>query len=270
MPKATSSTGVQGETAIAPIAKPIEELLNNLHETINNVMQLGHARTDINFTENLKYYKTYTLNNCIVVTLYYTRCCVQLCYNTDLRAWNVYTLATAELITPYTTSILQQAQYMYVVGNSLYIKQYDPTVCAAYQYLDTGNREINTELKKRFREVQLKFKPKDLTDAQVCTGFYIDGSSRTSAETYNVRTTTIDSENVIIVEPNLQGLDVFPTTELGKWTLGQSAFPGNTLCKVRIPVVGKGYTTRLVFISKAEKDFELFGYSWVYRTMNAR
>jgi hypothetical protein len=148
-----------------------------------------------------------------------------------------------------------------------------------YQYIDTGNREIDTEHKKRFREFQFKIKNINATELAFYTGFYVDGAERKNIIKYE---TSVNENNEIIVTPvlddavsyNADGL--FMPTELGEedskvcWVVGDSAFPGRTLWKVRMPVSGKGYTPRVELLSLNEQRYEILGHSWVYRTMDAR
>ena len=230
---------------------------------------------------------------------------VQLVYNTDTRTWLLRIFQTSELLVPYNISNLMQTQYLSIIygmpangletiralqlcalkdvqdiyyngfritpnSDLISITHFAPIIKNC-QYLDTGNREINTELKKRFREIQFKLNVKDLTDKQVSTAFYIDGSPTIDIYNYVTKVVQTDTENVIIVEQNpLQTSGTLSPTKLGSWILNQSAFPGRTFWKVRMPVVGKGYTPRMLFLTKNEEDFEFLGYSWVYRTMNAR
>jgi hypothetical protein len=171
------------------------------------------------------------------------------------------------------------AQYYTASGNVIHNVIHNGFV-RNYQYIDTGNREINTEHKKRFREFQFKIKNIDTTELAFYTGFYVDGAERKNIIKYDV---SVDkSTNEIIVTPtldesksyNAEGL--FMPTELGTetsktcWVVGDSAFPGRTLWKVRMPVSGKGYTPRVELLSLNEQRYEILGHSWVYRTMDAR
>jgi hypothetical protein len=148
-----------------------------------------------------------------------------------------------------------------------------------YQYIDTGNREIDTEHKKRFREFQFKIKNINTTALAFYTGFYVDGAERKNIVKYE---TSVNEDNEIIVTPVLDDAvsytadGLFMPTELGTedskvcWVVGSSAFPGRTLWKVRMPVSGKGYTPRVELLSLNEQRYEILGHSWVYRTMDAR
>lgn len=180
------------------------------------------------------------------------------------------------------------------------VYNYATPIIKNYQYFDTGNREINTELKKRFREFQFKIKNNTATNLGFYTSFIIDGSIRRDLQKYKPsyildpvtgeamviieRTLDTDSmtykttrvERVVVPEKMLQDEgELAPTilNDLGvadQWILNQSAFPGRTLWKIRMAISGKGYTPRVILLSTNEQDFEILGHSFVYRTMNAR
>ena len=233
---------------------------------------------------------------------------VQLVYDTDNRTWLLRMFSTPYVLqTDYTDSV-RQVQFLVptvelnqdsraidaVLMRCAWQKGTDfLTQCKQsdeyilhnpairnYQYLDTGNREIDTEHKKRFREFQFKIKNVGATEVAFHTGFYVDGSERRNIIKYD---TYVDkTNNEIIVQPTLNDAvtysadGLFMPTELGAedskvcWTVGSSAFPGRTLWKVRMPVSGKGYTPRAELISRNEQKYELLGHSWVYRTMHGR
>lgn len=183
----------------------------------------------------------------------------------------------------------------------------DISVIDNYQLLDTGNRDINTDMKKRFREFQFKIKNEGASKFGMYTSFLIDGSLRRDLQKFTPKYTT-DAETgeaVIIIERTLDNslnhITFVPeykitrvqrvivsskalqdegalsnttlstnSTDPDYWTIDESAFPGKTFWKVRVCVSGKGYTPRAVLLSTNLKPFELFGHTWVYRTMNGR
>lgn len=324
VPKASSS-GVVGDTTIAPISKPIENLLDNFHEIVYNLIKDMVDTPDLqDFTKYLVNYFSYTDNTRVVVNyvydLSYTETTtkdnitdskylyVQLLYDTDTRVWSMRTFEAPHMLFVSHIDTLQQNRFIdltpYVVtaygfteftpAIQFYKLQdvqdtaiqylndntpvYSTKLIKNYQYMDTGNREINTELKKRFREFQFKIKNTSLTDLRLYNGFYIDGSPRQELQDYVPRVVldNVLGENIIIVDRYMDAGELQPTTlartstSYPCWTLNQSAFPGRTLWKVRVPITGKGYSPRAVLISKNEAQFELLGHSWVYRTMNAR
>jgi hypothetical protein len=320
VPKASSS-GVKGDTTIAPISKPIENLLDNFHEIVYNLIKDTVDSPDLNdFTNYLVNYYTYVDNTKVVVNYVYDLAYnpegadsitdskylyVQLLYDTDTRVWAMRAFENAHMLHVSHNDTLQQNRFIDitpiqnsvtapVLGIQYYTLQdvqdktiqyvqdkspvYSTRLIKNYQYMDTGNREINTELKKRFREFQFKIKNTSLTDLRLYNGFYIDGSPRQELQDYVPRVVldNVLGENIIIVDRYMDAGELQPTTlartstSYPCWTLNQSAFPGRTLWKVRVPITGKGYSPRAVLISKNEAQFELLGHSWVYRTMNAR
>lgn len=175
-----------------------------------------------------------------------------------------------------------------------------------YQYLDTGNRDINTDMKKRFREFQFKIRNVNATNLGMHTSFLIDGSLRRDLQKFSPRYITDAStgEAVIVIERTLDNNpdylsfvpeykitrverviastkmvqdagELTPTTlaestDPDYWVIDQSAFPGRTFWKIRVAISGKGYTPRAILLSTNLKSFEVLGHNWVYRTMHGR
>ena len=175
-----------------------------------------------------------------------------------------------------------------------------------YQFLDTGNRDINTDMKKRFREFQFKIRNVNATSLGMKTSFMIDGALRRDLQKFSPRYITDEStgEAVIVIERTLDNNpdylsfvpeykitrverviastkmvqdagELTPTTlaestDPDYWVIDQSAFPGRTFWKVRVAISGKGYTPRAQLLSTNLKHFEVLGHNWVYRTMHGR
>lgn len=314
-----SASVVKGETTIAPISKTIEPLLENFHEEIYRIVKLMRNEPDLSdFTQNLVYYHSFVDGNVVALNYVYdisatedwieiqketsTFFYVQLRYDTDTRTWSLRMFSTPYILqVPYTDAMGQGRYVLPTQGNdgeaflqycefkddADELVQYyttdgeevhDPFI-RNYQYIDTGNREIDTEHKKRFREFQFKIKNINTTALAFYTGFYVDGAERKNIVRYE---TSVNEDNEIIVTPVLDDTvsytadGLFMPTELGTedskvcWVVGSSAFPGRTLWKVRMPVSGKGYTPRVELLSLNEQRYEILGHSWVYRTMDAR
>lgn len=293
---------------------PSTNMLVNYFSYIDNTKVVVNYVYDLNMTiEN-----TESINNSKY--LY-----IQLVYDTDVRTWSMRAFEAAHMLYPSHADAIQQDRFIDVTpalnGDQLVLQYYKfinladasiqyvtetgtvqatTKVIKNYQYLDTGNREINTELKKRFREFQFKIKNNAATNLGFFTSFLIDGSLRKDLQKYSPRlivdpatneglivvertldTTTMTYnttrvERILVPERMLQDNGELLHTTLGTendpdcWVLNQSAFPGRTLWKVRMPISGKGYTPRTIFLSTNEASYELLGHSWVYRTMNAR
>lgn len=339
VPKATSSN-VRGEVAIAPISKPIERLLDNFHEEVYNLVKVMADTPDlINFPNYLVNYFSYVDNTRVVVNYVYDLNAtignteimtnskylyVQLIYDTDTRTWTMRVFEAAHMLFASHADAIQQDRFIDItpsVVDNLVLQYYqfqehsdtsiqyvaeDSTevpverLIKNYQYLDTGNREINTELKKRFREFQFKIKNNTATNLGFFTSFLIDGSLRKDLQRYKPRFIVDEStgEATIVVERVLDpetmtyktnriervlvparmlqdSGELTPTilaeaSDPDRWIVDQSAFPGRTLCKIRMPITGKGLSPRAILLSTNEQDFEILGHCWVYRTMHSR
>ena len=230
--------------------------------------------------------------------------CVQLIYDTEIRTWTLRIFETAHMFYASHVDAIQQDRFVDITpalnGDQLVLQYYkfmnlidtavqyikadgvaQPTLKTIknYQYIDTGNRDINTELKKRFREFQFKVKNNTLKDLEFYTSFLIDGSVRKDLQRYEPKVIFDSStgEYTIVVEKVLDSKlvaeDVTTLANLSdsdRWILGQSKFPGRTLWKVRMPITGKGLTPRVIMLATNESDYEIMGHAWAYRTMNGR
>ena len=343
VPKASSTGSVRGEVTIAPISKIIENLLDNFHQEVYNLIKVIVDRQDLaDFTDKLVNYFSYVDNTRVVVNYVYALdntdtgtttqsianskyLYVQLIYDTDARTWYMRAFEAAHMLHASHADAIQQDRFVDVTpalnGEQLVLQYYkfinltDSSIqyitdngafknadkCIKnYQYIDTGNREINTELKKRFREFQFKIKNNTSTNLGFFTSFLIDGSLRKDLQHYSPRflldpttnevmvvvervldtaTMTYNTtrvERVLVPERMLQDNGELTPTILAeendpdRWVLNQSAFPGRTLWKIRMPISGKGLTPRVIMLSTNEADYEILGHAWAYRTMNAR
>lgn len=266
----------------------------------------------------------------LIYSVYYANTmhdiCVQLRYNIDLYSWTVYMfeLHGSDVRPVYhaNTKTLYYDTY-YVLGDgdtrqllsSRCVQDIQnvkdeckvPTGVAPlkyimknYQYFDTGNREINSDIRKRFREWQLKFVNPEVTTLQFYTNFYIDNRLRNTfqgLETSTKRTADGDGFEVIINETYTPNATYVPNVRIASgailaspdpdaddltkpsssvildnvdaWEIGLSSFDTVPFIKVRKPVSGKGYTPRLVIFSFNEKRWELLNCTWVYRIMTS-
>ena len=343
VPKTTSTAAIRGEVGIAPISKPIENLLDNFHKEVYNLIKVMVDRGDLtDFTDKLVNYFSYVDNTKVVVNYVYALdststntvvqdtatskyLYVQLIYDTDARTWTMRAFEAAHMLYASHADAIQQDRFIDITpalnGDQLVLQYYkfvnlaDDTiqyitadgaaqsvarVLKNYQYLDTGNREINTELKKRFREFQFKLKNNTATNLGFYTSFLIDGSLRKDLQRYSPRllldpssnettvvvervldtkTMTYNTtriERILVPERMLQDDGELTPTILAeendpdRWILNQSAFPGRTLWKIRMPISGKGLSPRAILLSTNEADYELLGHDWAYRTMNGR
>ena len=251
---------------------------------------------------------------------------VQLIYDTEARTWSIRVFEAGHMLYASHADAIQQDRFIDITPSLYdreqlvlqyykftnltdtavqYIKEtgefeFSNKIVKNYQYIDTGNRDINTELKKRFREFQFKIKNKTNTNLGFFTSFLIDGSLRKDFQHYAPRliADTVSQETTLIVERVLDTKTMaYNTTRIerilipermlqdngeltptilaeeqdpDRWILNQSAFPGRTLWKIRMPISGKGFAPRVIMLSTNQADYELLGHAWVYRTMNSR
>lgn len=252
--------------------------------------------------------------------------CVQLRYNIDLYSWTVYMFElhgsdvrpvyhantktlyydtyrvlgdgdTRQLLSFRCVQDIQNVKDECKVPTGVAPLKY---IMKNYQYFDTGNREINSDIRKRFREWQLKFVNPEVTTLQFYTNFYIDNRLRNTfqgLETSTKRTADGDGFEVIINETYTPNATYVPNVRIASgailaspdpdaedltkpsssvildnvdaWEIGLSSFDTVPFIKVRKPVSGKGYTPRLVIFSFNEKRWELLNCTWVYRIMTS-
>lgn len=319
---------------IDPLLKNFHTEIYNLVSVV-----LGQSNL-MDFTKHLVNYFSYVDNTKVVVNYVYDLNAtlgttesvtnskylyVQVIYDTDARTWSIKIFEAPHMlyashedaiqqdrfidITPALNTeklCLQYYKFINIADNSIqYITEDDTETVATklmknYQYLDTGNREINTDMQKRFREFQFKLKNLTQNNLGFYTSFLIDGSLRKDLQKYAPRfildtdteeatiivervldTTTMTYnttrvERIVLPKRMLQDSGELTLATLGqsddpdKWTLDQSAIKGRTFWKIRMPINGKGYTPRVILLSTNEAEYELLGHSWVYRTMNAR
>ena len=141
-------------------------------------------------------------------------------------------------------------------------------------------------MQKRFREVQLKLFSETENITQFGTAFSLDGVFRrhyiklqelVSADNVVSLTPTLDI-NTFILEDTMPiqadgsidksaGSDAI---ELSDWTLDFSHFKREAPITVRVPVSGKGYSPRFIFMAPNVIDLYINEINWVYRIMHGR
>ncbi len=143
-----------------------------------------------------------------------------------------------------------------------------------FQILDTGNREHNNYIEKRYKEIQYMFHNSTSNILRFSTEFYIDSQRRQSSIKYevehNVDENSPDYGIIYVREIEEPNMEVMNETELGFWELDASNFPVTEVLKVIFRVSGRGHYPRFVLVSRNEEPYKLLNYSWIYRTMNAR
>lgn len=307
VPNNTSSTE---DTQLAPVSRSIEQMLDNIKDTIISVTNEVY-----NFTTDVRYnpielalldYSTYVANtqvrNVYKLQITYqgntgaTRSdIIDVClnYDTVLRAWTMYTYqATPYRMTVYKHNVTGETMFVHLFVNDyvLYssLVQADSKspkddielmndaerIFGNWQYIDTGCRDFNEELKKRFREVQFCVNILNNEILRFNTAFVVDDVD--AVPLYRHTVSQCDDPNdinygIIFVERELvEGVHTPALTGFNDWELDTAMFPDATVHKVRYKVSGKGYGGSVKILSKNEVPFELLHINWVYRVMFAR
>jgi hypothetical protein len=141
-------------------------------------------------------------------------------------------------------------------------------------------------LQKRFREVQLKLYSVSENVAAFGTSFLVDGVWRRN---YSKLQEVLLDNNTISLNPTLD-LNTFITElsmpvantgdilkdpgsdviELSDWSLDFSHFKREAPVTIRIPVSGKGYNPRFIFMAPNATGLTINEVNWVYRLMHGR
>lgn len=296
-----------GALIIAPVSRPVEPLLDDLHTHVATILDdsynIGYTLDIRNNPWTLELLDMYTfldvsqVRNCYVYKLTHESGIIylefRLNYDTLLRIWTVSIVETnGRRMKSYRQNITENSVYsnLYVDGTATKLQllsrnQLDPSDTASldnnkvreiknYQALDTGKRDQATSYKKRFRELQFRVNNLSQEDLEFYTEFHIDDDVRKSLFQYQTQHITDPNDinyGLVYVERSYADPElVHGVTKLGSWKLGLSQFPDVSVVKVRMPVSGKGYAGRLKLISINEAMYELLSNTWVYRMMNAR
>lgn len=222
-------------------------------------------------------------------------------YNTNLRAWTMYLEDTTHVkLYPATLTAARLMSFVCVTDDErMYLSTMQDSTDpkdGIRCLIDTGYRTLANPLKKRFREVQLKLFNTTENITSFGSAFFVDGSVRRNykhleevllagdtgyvslAPVYDPNTFLIESSvsittagNSVIsddtINEHIQGSD---SIELSDWTLDFSHFKRGAPSTVRVPVSGKGYAPRFIFMSPKCIALHLNEINWVYRIMNGR
>ena len=331
LPNKTTTSNV----TLAPISNSVKDLFDYNLAAITNIIEqmLKIHGTEVTLQQletprELRLHSDY--DHIIYTQLYQDNAghilCAQLRYDINMYAWNIYIFEvdTSKLYPVYyaNTKAIYYEVFATRYGNndinSLInyrfmqhktevtderVENTDialPYIFKNYQCIDLGNREINSDIRKRFREWQLKFVNPEVTTLQFYTNFYIDNRLRNTfqgLETSTKSTADGDGFEVVINETYTPNATYVPNVRIASgailaspdpdteyltdytssaildnvdaWEIGLSSFDTVPFIKVRKPVSGKGYTPRLVIFSFNEKRWELLNSTWVYRTMTS-
>lgn len=142
------------------------------------------------------------------------------------------------------------------------------------QLLDTGYRDANLFVNKRYRELQLQINNLDNVDMEFGMDFLIAGEPRNVDYKYEV-SQVIDElredEAIVYLDatPYINE-PAFNIDKVNQWTIRNNLDYDISLWKVRAEVSGKGVAPRLRLYTRSQFNYQLFGINWVYREMNMR
>lgn len=309
VPKLNSTTG---DLTIAPIYRYMKEFFDDFHSAVQNILQEQYAITKVLPLYNVYNYLDYeAVHNVYMFRvkdgLYIN---VDLLYNTVKRTWSVYTYESVAPLHVYKQDATQpgrklclsylETQVLNNVGTSF--KSYNSIIqfvdwvsaCvdkhldniitkdavllkdAQYnnkQFIDTGAIDINSNYKKRFREIQFRVRNDAGQDLNFNTTFFIDGEPTTPAYEYvpiidnNTGTLTLDKVLTSVLPANTALPSI---TKLGAWQLSKSVFSGRDIIKIRVPVSGKGYNSQIKINCDSLTDYTLLDVTNVYRQLYSR
>ena len=141
------------------------------------------------------------------------------------------------------------------------------------QYLDTGLIDLNSNIKKRFREIQFRVLNTNGSALYFNTTYFIDGNTRVPAFIYEPiadNATGTLTLNKTLVSANLNNSLLKKSIKLGSWTLSKDVFPGADVIKIRVPVSGKGYNPQIKISCSNQEDYALLDLTNVYRQLYSR
>lgn len=294
VPKAQSLTG---ELTIAPVSKNIEYFLDNFKEELYKILNVLYNYkekqcSDLKFIHYYNYLDYEDVTNVYVFKTpeeRYLNFC--LLYNTIQRTWRIYVYETANIMQPITHDATKKSVYGLFNGDTYETYMFDHkqsadvmgTVFKNYQLYDSGYRDQEYNLKKRYRELQFIIYNRSLKTTKFGTGFFIDGGVRNpvysvepfiqtlSNQTYNTEYTGSEQHVELVLNKTFDSAIEIPgTTILGSWVLDQSVFPEQTIYKVRFPTSGKGYAPRAMLLNKDELAHDILNTSYVYRSLYSR
>lgn len=161
----------------------------------------------------------------------------------------------------------------YATGQPQYIYSSDTEGLEKnYQVLDTGNKNHDPYLQKRFREFQFQIINRSQDSLNFYNRFYVEAvpkqNFRSYEITYDTDRNSRDYGTIDVVPVDESNLEVTSATYLNTWKLGVNMFPDIDLMKVRFQISGKGRYGRMLFVSKNEANYDLLSYAWVLRVMN--
>lgn len=302
----TSGVGVQ----LAPVSRMVEQMFDSLGLTLSRILtevyDLSfdgyHAPIQLKLLDYWVYLGNNQIRNVYKVTVEHSEGAdtsvtytfdVSINYDTVLRAWTVYTAQASkyrDCVYKRTVTGENELVHLYMQGSDVKasliqadpLRPYDDVVLGNneqrkfgnWQYINTGYRDFQEDLKKRFREVQFCVNILETKVLKFNTAFIVDDSEKVPMYKHVVTQCTdrLDPNyGVIFIDRELA--DTVDTPEVSRfndWEFDTALFPDITMHKLRYKVSGKGYGGAVKILSKNEVPFELLHINWVYRIMFAR
>ena len=306
VPKLNSTTG---ELTIAPVYRNIKGLLDNFAIERTNI--INEVYPELNFNpesyEMYNYLDFESIHNVyaykIEENLYIN---FDLMYNTVKRFWSIYLYSSPGLLHVFQSDATQPGTLFCITHDiskqntdfgaeqTLYTPRLqkfvwgEPSlkdtfftsdnvkVATPYnnvQYLDTGNIDINSNYKKRFREVQFRIVNNAYESLDFNTEIYVDGVATVPKYDYvpiiDESAGTLTLTKTLLSTP-VDNLHIQGTTNLGHWHLSEDAFPSAKTIKVRVPTSGKGYNSQIKIRCNSQQDYTLLDITNVYRLLYSR
>jgi hypothetical protein len=238
VPKVASLTG---ELTIAPVSKPIIDLLDNFTTEVPAILKEVYNYRGTLYLTN--FYNCLDFEDIRNTFVFKTESGLLLnfvlLYDTASRSWRIHLYESQHLvqifrpdatkrgayISYYTSFDKQALQFMKPILNNsedLYVKDNEtqgtaPTKFANVQYLDTGFRDHSSDFKKRYRELQFKINNRSLAQLHFFTSFIIDGEERKSYNKYKVTHVTEPTDvhyGELIIERDLIEPKTIPSSTL--------------------------------------------------------
>ena len=243
-------------------------------------------------------------------------------YDTTARTWTTYVYqSNPGRMLPYRQTVTDATIYAQIrrLGADSYVDFIKPRslvpedtfpleqnftaknrILRNHQMLDTGYRNQNIPVKKRYREIQFRIGMYNQHSLEFGTEFIVDEQIRKDLFEYAVTQVTDETAQdygYIYVQRNFADPEVavgaailgdedisddlyLPAQEVvsndtivlqsSGWVLDASQLANVVSSKVRFMVSGKGYSPRFILVSFNDVTYELTAHAWVYRTMNAR
>lgn len=314
-----------GELQLAPITRPLEYCMDNFTDFTSEMLEilLNPSGAEGQLTSSL--YDWWCVLEQRTLRIYYKMACdipagrtyVDLVFNYDTtaRTWTMTSYnSTAYRMIPYIPSVTAETIFVMPqrsspLGVNLNLVRAEVTtplddfpldynaerVLLNVQYLDTGYRNIQADVKKRFRQIQMRVTNPYSQQLLFRTQFRVDNDLRKML--YNTEVTEItDPEDpdygsvyvdYILEDSDLvDGMEKIPELH-EEWGIDPRRFPDLTTAVVKVNVQGKGRLGRfmlcsvnhalgaaplgtLTLQSNEQSMYEISNVVWVYRVMNGR